>query len=102
MAADVAATAEAAAGPKVTVWGPPVEAQSSVETPDVTAPREKGWVEWEQVFEENWLARIGVVALLVGVAFFLKLSFDNNWIGPVTRVSLGGGCSGLLLGAGGY
>ncbi len=98
VAADVAATGEAATGPNVTVGAPPVEA----ETPDLAAPCGKGWVEWEQVFGGNWLARIGVVALLVGVAFFLKLSFDNNWIGPATRVSLGGAGSGLLLGAGGY
>lgn len=57
-------------------------------------------MEWEQVFGGNWLARIGVVALLMGIGFFLKLSFDNNWIGPVTRVSLGGAGSGVLIGAG--
>jgi uncharacterized membrane protein len=102
VASEVAATAEAASGPNVTVWAPPVEAQSSGETSGLTALRERGWVEWEQVFGGNWLARIGVVALLIGVAFFLKLSFDNNWIGPVTRVSLGGAGSALLLGAGGY
>jgi uncharacterized membrane protein len=37
---------------------------------------------------------------MVGVAFFLKLSFDNNWIGPLTRVLLAGIAGLGLIGAG--
>jgi uncharacterized membrane protein len=37
----------------------------------------------------QWLNRIGVFALLVGAAYFLKLAFDNNWIGPSGRVAIG-------------
>ena len=37
----------------------------------------------------QWLNRIGMVALLVGAAYFLKLAFDNNWIGPSGRVAIG-------------
>lgn len=36
-----------------------------------------------------WLNRIGVVALLLGAAFFLKYAFDNRWIGELGRVLLG-------------
>ncbi len=39
--------------------------------------------------------RIGVLALLIGVTWFLKLAIDNQWIGPVGRVLIG-----LLAGAG--
>ena len=35
------------------------------------------------------LGKIGVGAVLVGVAFFLKYAFDNNWIGPSGRVMIG-------------
>ena len=37
----------------------------------------------------RWLNYAGIVALLVGVAFFLKYAFDNNWIGPRGRVGIG-------------
>ena len=35
------------------------------------------------------LGRIGIGAVLIGVAFFLKYAFDNNWIGPAGRVMIG-------------
>ena len=57
--------------------------------------------EWEQILGGNWLARIGVITLIVGVGFFLKFAFDNNWLGPLSRVILGV-VSGLALLGGGY
>jgi uncharacterized membrane protein len=39
--------------------------------------------------------RIGVVALLIGATWFLKLAIDNQWIGPVGRI-----LAGLIAGAG--
>ncbi len=35
------------------------------------------------------LGRIGVAAVLIGVAFFLKYAFENNWVGPTGRVMIG-------------
>ena len=32
---------------------------------------------------------MGVVAVLIGVSYFLKLAFDNGWIGPGLRVLIG-------------
>ena len=49
----------------------------------------------ERRIGSQWLNRAGVVAVLVGVSYFLKLAFDNGWIGPGPRVLLG-----LLAGAG--
>ncbi len=41
---------------------------------------------------------MGIVAVLVGLSYFLKLAFENNWIGPATRVLIGLGLGiGLLL-----
>ena len=35
------------------------------------------------------LNRVGVVTLVLGIAFFFKWAADNNWIGPTGRVILG-------------
>ena len=37
----------------------------------------------------RWLNRVGIVAMLVGVSYFLKYAFDNNWIGAAGRVAIG-------------
>ena len=37
----------------------------------------------------HWLNRVGIAALLVGAAFFLKLAIDNEWIGPAMRIAIG-------------
>ncbi|MGZ4816632.1 MAG: DUF2339 domain-containing protein [Terriglobales bacterium] len=37
----------------------------------------------------HWLNRIGIAALLIGVSYFLKFAFDNNWIGPAGRITIG-------------
>ena len=37
----------------------------------------------------HWLNRIGISAVLIGVSYFLKFAFDNNWIGPAGRVAIG-------------
>ena len=42
-----------------------------------------------------WLNRIGITAILIGVSYFIKYAFDNGWIGPTGRISLG-----LLAGIG--
>ena len=59
-------------------------------------------VDWEVILGGNWLARIGILAVVIGVGFFLKLAFDNNWIEDAGRVALGvvGGLA--LLGGGEY
>ncbi|MGD0295423.1 MAG: DUF2339 domain-containing protein [Terracidiphilus sp.] len=43
----------------------------------------------------HWFNRIGILAVLVGMAWFLKLAMDNHWIGPLGRVLIG-----LVAGAG--
>jgi uncharacterized membrane protein len=39
--------------------------------------------------------RIGIIALMIGVTWFLKLAIDSQWIGPVGRILIG-----LVAGAG--
>ena len=55
-------------------------------------------LDWERLLGRNWFAIIGAIALVVGIGFFLKLAFDNNWIGDTGRVVLGL----ALLGVGEY
>ena len=50
---------------------------------------------FEKQIGQYWLNRIGIVAILVGVSYFLKYAFENNWIGPAGRVAIG-----LLAGIG--
>ncbi|HLJ29863.1 MAG TPA: DUF2339 domain-containing protein [Candidatus Angelobacter sp.] len=43
----------------------------------------------EKRIGQVWLNRIGIVAVLFGVSYFLKWAFDNNLIGPTGRVLIG-------------
>lgn len=54
--------------------------------------------------EENiggkWFARIGIAALVIGISYFLKYAFDNDWIGETGRVIIGLVAGIILLGLG--
>jgi uncharacterized membrane protein len=49
----------------------------------------------ETLIAGRWLNRIGLLLVLIAVAYFLKLVIDNEWIGPTGQVTLG-----VLAGAG--
>lgn len=49
----------------------------------------------EKKIGQYWLNRVGIVAILIGVSYFLKLAFENDWIGPAGRIAIG-----LLAGIG--
>jgi hypothetical protein len=53
----------------------------------------------ETLIGGRWVLWVGIVALTVGVGFFLKYAFDNQWIGAGARVLLGAaaGCALLAL-----
>jgi uncharacterized membrane protein len=57
-------------------------------------PKSSSTLEWETVIGGRWLNRIGIIAVIIAVTFFLKYAFDNNWIGPRGRVGIG-----IILGA---
>ena len=46
-------------------------------------------VDWESIIGGNWLARVGVLAVVIGMGFFLKLVFDQNWVTQEGRIILG-------------
>lgn len=51
----------------------------------------------ESVVGGSWFLWAGILAVIVGVSFFLKFAFDNEWIGPRTQVSIGALCGLALL-----
>jgi uncharacterized membrane protein len=48
----------------------------------------------ESTIAGRWFNYVGILAVALAISFFLKYAFDNNWIGPVGRVTIG-----LLVGA---
>ena len=48
-----------------------------------------GNADLESRIGSHWLNRIGIAAVLVGVSYFLKYAFENNWIGPAGRIAIG-------------
>lgn len=71
-------------------------------------PDKPGWIEkrlnvdWDAVIGGNWLARIGVLAFVLGIGFFLKLTFDNEWVGETGRIAIGVALGAVLIGGGEY
>jgi uncharacterized membrane protein len=65
-----------AASPKAVQ--PPRPASHSPRTPDL-----------ESRIGGQWLNRIGIIAVLFGVSFFLKYAFESALIGPAVRVLVG-------------
>ena len=62
-------------------------------SPALAPQKNKGSL--ESRIGSQWLNRIGILAVLIGMAWFLKLAIDNHWIGPLGRVLVG-----LIAGSG--
>jgi uncharacterized membrane protein len=77
---------EVAAPPQTNVFAAPPLHSSK--------PKSSSSLDLETLIGGRWLNRIGIVAIIGAVTFFLKYAFDNNWIGPSGRVAIG-----VLLGA---
>lgn len=107
-----ATTAESTPPPLSRVKAPTLESVKS-STPimeSVASKRETVNSGWEDVpflgnlteaqFGQKWLLIIGVVIMVLGIGYFLKYSFDRNWISPVVRILMAYGVGGALLGVG--
>ena len=78
-----------------------VEGQDSGEPPPIPTRVFADW-NWEWLVGGNWLARVGIVALIFGVAFFISLAIDRGWLGEMARVLLGVAGGLAFIGAGEY
>ena len=95
---------EAASNPPQTRTVPPpppmplsaVAAQlPPLQVPTLTVEPKRGAEELESTIGKLWLNRIGILAILIGASYFIKYAFDNGWIGPSGKITLG-----LLAGIG--
>jgi uncharacterized membrane protein len=79
--------------PRIEAPGPPEEALEPPSPPKMKTQKIRFDV--EVLVGGNWLNRVGVVALVIGVIFFLKYALENRWIGEAGQCMLG-----VLLGVG--
>jgi len=56
----------------------------------------------ESIIGRNWFAILGVTALSIGIAFFLLLAFENNWVNDFGRAIIGMVVGALLIFLGDY
>ena len=69
---------------------PPYQVRTDIPSmPERVAPAQTSGSDLESRIGSHWLNRIGIAAVLIGVSYFLKFAFDNNWIGPAGRVAIG-------------
>jgi uncharacterized membrane protein len=108
--AAAAPRAEPAAGPAMTAAAPSValpigadalSASPSVKTAAEPARSPESADTLETRIGGRWLLYIGMATLVLGVGFFVKFAFDNNWITETGRV-LAGAALGLVMVAGGH
>jgi len=77
---------------------------SPVIQPSQAIPKESIAQKWskknpdlEKFIGENLVSKIGIAILVLAIGFFVKYAIDQNWIGPVGRVSIGILCGGILV-----
>jgi uncharacterized membrane protein len=101
--AEWTATAPVSAGPAIPAAAAPDAAAQAASAAFKTVAAASAFGAPPRVREERslesrvgsqWFNRIGIVAMLIGVAWFLKFAFDNHWVGPAGRILIG-----LLSGA---
>lgn len=85
---------EAPAAIQVAPTEAPVAADSTLTAPAEVPPVPEslpspGVSQWEGRLGGTWLSRAGAILLLLGVGFFLKHAFEQDWIGPRGRVLTG-------------
>lgn len=90
-------TAKASPEHVVVPAAPPQPAYAPIPPPSFAAatPEKLDSRSLESRVGSQWFNRIGILAILIGMAWFLKFAIDNQWIGPLGRVVIG-----LIAGAG--
>src|SRR5580765_5669384 len=68
---------------------PHIPARPGVAAPKFAQTPQRSSEDLEGTIGKLWLNRIGIIAILIGVAYFLKYAFDSGWIDAGGRVAIG-------------
>src|SRR6266536_3421388 len=82
-----------------TSGAPPEPSQPPTAKPPAPKPSPPA-INWEQFMGAKLFAWIGGLALFLGVAFFVKYSFEHNLVPPEVRVAIGFAVGLVLVGGG--
>jgi len=82
-------TTPAAAVPEKESVPPPIPEKFVERAVPRIAPPPRPPINWEQFMGAKLFAWIGGLALFLGVAFFVKYSFEHNLIPPALRIAIG-------------
>jgi len=76
--------------PKLEPVPEPIRKSAPISTPPLAPSRPSvPKINWEQFMGVKGFAWLGGFALFLGIAFFIKYSFDNNLVPPELRVAIG-------------
>ncbi len=82
--------------PPVRPAAAPVPAPAATLTLPVPPSRSEARDALETRIGSRWLLYIGVIAIIVGIAYFEKLAIENHWVSETTRV-IQGAVVGMIL-----
>jgi uncharacterized membrane protein len=97
-AATVVVAAPGSAEAQPSVAKPAAVLQPPAKLPSASEPRDT--LSWELFIGRKALGWLAVVVLLFATSFFLRYAFENEWIGPIGRVTMGVVASLALVVAG--
>src|SRR5437870_1455297 len=100
VAPPIAVVTPASVLPETTPAPPPIPKELLERSVPEIARRSKPRIDWEQFMGAKLFAWIGGLALFLGVAFFVKYSFEHNLIPPELRVAIGFAVGLTLLSGG--
>lgn len=58
-------------------------------TSNLVSKKKSAKSDLESKIGKNWLPKIGIVSIVLGIAFFVVYAIQNKWIGPTGQVALG-------------
>ncbi|MEJ7708510.1 MAG: DUF2339 domain-containing protein [Pyrinomonadaceae bacterium] len=82
-------SAKAPARPSSAPQIPPASPDVVAATPPAPQVRKSNSLDLENRIGGSWLNRVGIIAITLGVGFFLKYAFENQWVGARGRITAG-------------
>ncbi len=79
---------------------PPPPSFTTAGTSRASSASRKSWLDVEEILGTNWLNKIGIAMLVLGIAFFLALELKT--LGPAGKILVGLVISSVMLGLGIY